>query len=633
VADITTEYEFAQQNRASPLPLSRVCRLSLNGEHLGFGRWAKRRGISTSVTVNMQIGSEAPFWFLNWKIGNNYYLVAVGNDVGVIHSPQSNYLYVSGPDYANGLIYSGPSVALDTFGLNAPTVAGYMETETKYVDEPYSLFAGGVYAAKVCSYEPVRRCKSPGTDILAEYGDHQDQLGAYVSGPVQYLKMPAAVIDSKATLAHWYRARMLTGLSGNWTMGKGEGQLRFVNSNNGSAWSDYGGEFFSDFSEMYDFATDPIPPCDRGIWYHGRGFWLQAGKTGCHHYLYWSNPLCPETTGLNDYSVAYDDGRAVQVGKFYLAVPVHCGVPTALVARGEVLLVLCEFGSWRVLRHPSMEGVYVLEQDNLWVGCVSAATISHGPEGVYWVSHQGIVLWDGVNAPRVVTETVLDPTDSDTLFASDLSACSGAYDQDRRNYVCVIAKSGGGQFGLCLHGEPLERNPNDVQYSTWTFGDNLATITGMGYDWYNRRLVYAFGAETVTAKTQVDDVYRDNHATEGDTYPYGPEVWSGELPRRLAEEDKHSLGCRIFLHRDNLDVEQTLSVYMDALRTTEEPAFGDPESLVWAADEMEPKYCCREGDFGRLLRVKITETSAYPLEIRAVQIGTESDIQAAHGVT
>jgi len=104
------------------------------------------------------------------------------------------------------------------------------------------------------------------------------------------------------------------------------------------------------------------------------------------------------------------------------------------------------------------------------------------------------------------------------------------------------------------------------------------------------------------------------------------------LPKRLAEEDKHGLGCRIFIHRDNLDVEQTLSVYMDLLRTTEEATFDSPESLVWAADEMEPKYCIREGDFGRLLRVKIEETSAYPLEIRGVQLGSIDNIKAAHGM-
>lgn len=626
------ERSFQMSNKASPLGLTRQCRVAKNGEHLADGKWTKRRGISTALTVDMQLGTDAPFWFFVWKIGNNYYRVAVGDEVAALHCPWSNYVYANGTSYSSGAIYSSPTGLVDGFGLNAPTLAGgaKITLSTKYVDEPYSAWASGGYLIYAVSYSPTRRCKSPPTLIpgVTPNTDVASDI-QWVGGCAQYLTYPAVSADGQATAVRWYRARVLSLDVGDYTTGPAQSvsELRFIKENGGESWVDYGLTNYST-AELLSYATDPIPPCDKALWWDGRGWWLKGAKTGCQHLLYYSPPACPETYTGSHFGVLAEEGQSIIAGESVLAISTDCGAPKALVAKGDTMLVLCEHGAWRVTRDQGQEGVYIVNQDMLWVGCVSAASIAHGPEGVYWTSHQGVAFWDGYHTPTVVTTEMLDPEDSDTAFASDMSETCAAYDVDRHLYIAAIPKSGGGQFGIALRCDNLQQA---VEYSLWEFGATLGTITGMGYDWHTRQVIYGFGTTTVTAKTQVDDVYRDNDPTTGSTYDYEVELWCGEI-ERSGEETKHTFGTRVFVERPSTAVAQTLAVSMQALRTTEESAWPTAKTLTWAIGAVKPEIVVGEALAGRLLRVKITNTDAYGLTLRAVQMGDEEAIRKAHGV-
>jgi hypothetical protein len=628
------ERNFAMRQKASPLGFRQVCRLALNGEQTAPGIFAKRRGITTTVTVDLVIGQTAPFRPIRWKIGSNYYLVAVGSDSDAFLNPWNNWLYARSPTFLTELsrIYSTPTYVIkEPWGIAVPVVTG---TATN-LGTTGSLFGSGGYLYAVTAWNEILKVESEpvfieATGFPAVSGLETIKL-VWIGGMGWSATIPAVTPPANATAIRYYRERMValrvSGSSYEVAITGDASHLRFIDEKtDGATWTDSGGQ---PLSRLLDYCYDVVPWAARSAPFRDGWLYLTATESPCTHKLVKSNPMCPETYAGNKKSVIAETDAGLIQGQSEWAVPVDCGVPTGLAVQGGVALVLCDHGGWRFVDGRA-SGLYDLLQDHTWVGCVSAATIAHSPEGVWWLAKEGVVLWRGSDSqPEVITLDIIDTTDSDTPFATDLSGAMGAYDVARHEYKVIVPKSGGGQFLLTVRGDRL---PNEVVVGKWTFGASLPTVTGMGYDWYTDQVIYFFGAYNgpLTAKAETAATYTEGASAS--TYDFGVEEWWGEVGGR-AGETKRAVAVRIFLHRTDTTTAQTVNVTLQGLRTSEETTAPTATELTWKIGETEPKSKESATDIlGRVVKVTLTNTDAKPLEFRCVQIGHPEEIRNVHEV-
>jgi hypothetical protein len=616
------------------LAFGRLCRAILNGEQVAPGILAKRCGITTAVTVDLVIGTLPPFRPIRWKIGNAPYLVAVGSDADAFLNPHNNWLYARAPTFPTGRIYSGPTTILkEPWGIAKPTVIG-IATRDGHTPSKFGT-SGLLYA--VTGWSEARKCESEPVFLLGEgcpdLGDDFDTTElVYVPGMGWSVSLPAVSLPAGATTIRYYRERMIS-VQGSAKTGyvfsfPGDAShLRFIDEKaDGAAWIDSGGQALS---RLLDYCYDVVPWASRSAAFKDGWLYLTtSAETPCAYKLIRSNPMCPETYAGNMKSVFAETDAGLMQGKSEWAIPTDCGLPIGLAVQGDRALILCEHGAWPFVDGPA-SGLYTL-MGHTWVGCVSAATIAHSPEGTWWLAKEGIVLWRGGDTqPEVITLDTLDTQGVYTHFAADLSGAMGAYDAARHEYKVVIPNYYGGQFLLTVRGDRL---PNEIVFAKWESPVNFPTITGMGYDWYLDKTVYFFGTyDALTGKVENPSAWAEGLITL--PYPFTVEEWWGEVGGHTPET-KRSVAVRIFVHRTNTTTAQTVSVTIQALRTTEEPTPPTAVDVTWGIGEVEPKIVEPPGDIlGRMVKVTLTNTDVYPLEFRCIQIGAAADIRAAEGVT
>jgi len=386
-------------------------------------------------------------------------------------------------------------------------------------------------------------------------------------------------------------------------------------------YNDYGR---SAMGGVLTYANTTVPFYSHAHWFDGRVFYGD-GQT-----VIYSNPACPETYAQTtsdgiDPILGFTEAGVVR-GKAEIPVPADFGPITGFVSVRNNCLVLCEGGWWSIVRLPGMIG-YGLNRGTSEVGCVSEATIAYGQGGVWWLSAAGVCFWDGINAPTVLTRDLIDPEDADTLFASDLSGASGAFDPLRSQYRVVVPKSGEGQFQLVLQ---TDRLPRELPISVWTNSATLAAIDGMGWDWSRQQIVYGFeSGGVVSGKSEKAATYTEG--TGDDTYLCTVEPWWLETTGPDGET-KHATAVRVFVHREDTTTAQTVDVVVGGLRTTEELAGPAAVTLTWAKGEYEPKKISAQPTLGRFTKLTLTNEDSKPFEFRAVQIGSEKEISLAAGI-
>ena len=723
--------DFGMNNRTAPLAAEKIVRLAKNGVHFARGRFRKRYGIATAVTVNLQIGHTPPFRLVPWKPASTAYLVAVGAECIAFVNPWNKYLYwraataapevtgtdakkytcvlphlsaaaankpVTGAGYAKYWVEKGstggtwvdatwyagggdgaiasaitPTYVDTEWGLAAPTGG-----TTSADGTTKSVFAAGFYLIGVASVDETRRVSSPLRKLTSSSAGATDK-GQPIAGPGWSITLPGITKDAKASHVYYYRTRGLTYSS--YIPASSWSHARYVNKSADGTWTPDSGD--QGRMGVFLHATDVVPACTITASFDDRQFYA-SGLT-----IYYSNKGCPETYAGSEDSALAEAGENLVQGKAILVVPPDCGDIVALTARGDILLVLCQYGCWMLARGgnlgeaslglPESTDYHVLP-DAIWIGCVSQASLAHSPVGDFWLSAEGIVLWPGgTTAPAVITQEILDPTDADTLFATDLSTACATYDLAERQYVVVVPKSGEGQFALTVRGDRL---PQEVILGTWTFATSLATVTGIGYDPANRRVVFLFGTNTVTAKAPTSGTYAEGDPDEvtgsdskvyqciaphlavagaagnkpitgsewatywtqagstggvwaagttyatGDTYGMEAEAFDGEID----PETKPTAAIRLFAHRSDTTHAQTVNAQVQSLKTDEEATLPAASALTWAIGETQPKAVAGTPIAGRIVRVRLVNTDPYAMEFRALQIGTLEEIRNAEKV-
>lgn len=701
------ETQFEMCNKIGPLTTRMgIVRLALNGEHVGGGRYAKRRGINTSVTIDKKVGAVAPFIVFPWPVtSSTTKLVAVGADAVAFIGPWNNYLYEMSPTYTTGKIWKwnpegGGSIdAVDTFGLSIPTTSGTLKNNDGATPPTTvcSSFGGGFYAVAATSWDEVRKCESeplfftatkPPTMTAANGEVYSSGTNPWsstvqgVPGPGWSIHIPAVTKDAAASNAYYYRARILAfSRFTDWQPAPSSdfAHLRFCGSSTtGNAWIDSNRQ---PPSRLLDYTYDVIPATTgypRACAFEGCWLW---GDTGDFTF-YGSNPACPETYGGNPKSVLAEVGGNLLSGKSEYVIRPTCGPFVEWATTGQTALALCKAGCWAI--HPGeTREVFQVTNDLMWIGCVSRATVSAGADGAWWwLSNEGIVFWDGHGPPAVITFGQIDTAHADTPFAADLSGACGAYDVARREYVCVIPKLGGGQFALVVRGDRL---PNSLACSAWRFGTGLATITGIGYDWANTRLVYTFGSSSLTAATMgtvcgdldptvvawstgavyaaaarviptaANGLYYQTTAggtasateptwptTVGATVVDGGVTWiccaqAYDFGAEMIGTEFHPGGwdqaaVGIFANRTTRSQAPSFAVTIDHMGNDEEPTAGTPIAAPMTANKLEVLKIAGQNVSGRCTRLRFINTDVNPLEIRAVVLGTEEEINSLEGV-
>lgn len=620
----TSVKDFAMNNRVSLLLAPRaIVRLALNADLPAPGRAALRRGIGDAgPTIDLVVGSTAPFRMVVWIKGANVYHILVGSNGFAIVNPINNYLYTRDATYTGGAIYSDPSTVVATsWGLAAPSAAAGMDQASTM-----SWFAGGGYACAATAYDPDRLVESePFFFTSATAGGITDKV-QMIPGCGFSISMPE--LSCAAAKARFYRTRLFTiGSSTGWMPVKTSdlSHLRMIDekATGGSpahvdAWTDTGEQ---PESRLLDYCYTVVPSSVIGAYYDGRYFYAVGNK------IIYSNPGCPETYAGNDYAILAEGDRDDYQGKAEFAVPADCGAITGLVVMGDTLLVLCQVGAWRVVR-VSDKGLYGVSLDNLWIGCVSQATIAYSPVGVWWVAVQGIVLWTGDGAPEVITDGCLDVTDDRTKFPSlaTLVGACGAYHLVDRKYVASIPGDGSttDPFVIVVRGDRL---PREVAYSVWRLRHSAGTPTGIGYDWTTDEMVYIFGTGASLAAYVHNDDYTDG---AGVTYPLGLELWSGmnERPTPYRPETKHNVGLRAFIDRHCGGDARTLTVAIRGRMATDDcDGDGVIDTLTLGANEHKGfEFTPQAGVSGRMFQIVLEYEDDAAFECREVQIHYPEDL-------
>ncbi|MBE3098401.1 MAG: hypothetical protein IMZ44_14910 [Planctomycetes bacterium] len=521
-------------------------------------------------------------------------------------------------------IRSGPTTYVaSAWGLSTPT-GGQLSAGA---DGTGGVLGSGFWAGAVSKWDEPRYVESAADMCSATtYGS---DVPCYESTKLQLLitirfGLVWPSVTTASSHARYYRARILSvhpiPIVAYPTPAGSMRLMRLIDTRaatggTAAGWTDAGGQAES---KLLTRTGTVIPLCKAAEFFDNQWFHARPYDGASAYKVYVGPPNCPETYAAEENSVLAENQFGVQQGRGIIPIPTACGPVTGLVAQGGTLLVLCEYGAWRITRTGNL-GLYGVAPDNLWVGCVSDATIAKGPEGTYWLAHEGIVLWPPNGLPQVFTLPFLDPADADTTFPVDLSGSFGAYDVNHRRYVVHVGTAS--SFGLCWSAETRK-------LAKWTFGSGLATLVGMGYDWITGELMfYSLADGTYTCKSPGAAAYKDTHATTGQTIDFKVEAWALATAK---QEQKADMTCRVIVHRTDVTAAQTLTASVLGLKTTEVAGgTATTGTLSWAISEYGPKVFNGATQRGRVFRVILNTTDAKPIQIRALQIGTREEIQKA----
>ena len=624
-------------NKSSPLLVPGfVQTLCLNGEMTELGHFKKRREIGTAVTVGNTFGSSAPYRIFRWTDAAGLsVLIAAGSDVVAFVNPVNGYLYIHGTGYTSGAIFddttSVPGSRFDSNGWGLVTPGATLPTTDRTTAS--SRMLGGGYAYVLTAYNDVRRVESlPCVVLVSATGapENGDQL-QWCSGPPQQVTFAAynpSSPDTDWTHIRTYRVRLMTfpkSSSGWFALPADPLQLSGLRLIREVAASfpltlvaDAGGQ---PLGPLLTHAGTPIPAsmvaAER---FDGRTFYAK-GST-----VYFSNPDCPETYAANvsNYPATGDkttpilgttEGGLVQ-GEGIVDLPPDMGPIVGFAASEDTLLALCQTGAWRMLR--LRDGItYGYAKQPLTLGCVSRATIASSPYGVWWLSEEGVVLWDGRHLPALVTKDVLDIGNSDTAFASDLSEACAAFHHRRQQYICAVPKSPSGQFLLCIQADkPLQRG---VAYSVWTL--NLASaISGMGYDFSVGEVIYKSGANFY--KATASPTYDENSLT----YSFRLKGWIVDNSGRPVAANPL---VRIKTLRDYVAGAQTLTLNVRGAPMPDESAGVNRSKALTLAANTRLNEGGLIGVSGEAMFIDIENDDSEPLTLLAVTL----ENSAAEGKT
>jgi hypothetical protein len=608
--------EFATNNKLGALMVpASLGRLAYNGEHYAPGRFRKRPGLTTAVTINLTVGSAAPFRMETWVAGATY-RIAVGADACVFTNPFNGMLYYRTSGGAG--ILADISTPYGAWGLSAPS--GGVTNVTPFPPTSgatSSSHASGYYAYAVRKRDPLTLTVSKPVFLTATKvaGSDTDKLQK-VSGPLQSVLIPnLGAVDL-------FRTRMLTFKNiRDWTPAPTSdfAHLRMIDAITGAI-TDSGGQADG---PLLDFCDDIPPFCAAAAFFDG--CWLY----GSGYKIYVSNPACPSNYAGNSKSVLMEgvNGELLHaLGE--ILIPTRAGTITGFAVMGDSCLVLCQHGAWPIIRG-NQPGLYGVSHDCLYVGCVSQATIAYSPAGVWWLATEGIALWTGAGAPEVITEHHIDPLHADTLFRADLSTACGAYDVPRKTYFCVVPKSTTGQFILAVRGDRL---PNQIMISKWEQLTGLGDIIGMGYDWYARRVVFLFTPGAIVGRALTAGTYSDKVGDAAGTYAFGPVfLWgANERVRAGAPLVKRSIGMILTVLREDVSTIQTVVTKVRGIYGPDDSIGTDvtlSPAAIWPIDSYKPVNAGSTLAAGRLFRISLMETSTKPFEFSSVAIGSADEMR------
>jgi len=626
--------EFGMDNRTSVL-VGDLTRLVVNAEFPALGRTALRRGLTTYDAADMQVGAAAPFRLFRWFVGGTSYLIAVGSDAEGFVNPLNNYLYArDAAGLAGGRIYSDaeavPTEVAALWGLAMPTAP----VTTDFAAATMSSLGSGFLLYFVSAWDPVRWVESLPVQCVATA--RPGVLTAFQTDQLQYIDNVSESVTFpevdvlEGTYMRVYRGRVLGGCLSQGTWPSPVQAFRhtrlveeklvttpYTAGGHVDAWTDKGGQ---PEKRLLDRCTYVVPFCKSAAYW--QAYWFHTRAPAAPYAFYYTRRNCPETYGGDEASILAEEQGGVRQAKAEGLVPTDAGPITGQAVYGNTLLVLCEYGCWPM--QPAREkGLWELSEDNLWIGCVSEATVTPSPYGTWWLAHEGIVLWPPGGAPQVLTMAVLDPAHPETDFAADLSAAFGAYDVKRRRYVVCIPRASGGQEFLVVQADRLPA----VHLGVWRFGASLGTVVGMGYDQKLGELMFAFAPEqAVIVMRFTDNVYIDGKAA--DLYALKIETW-GLTREPEAGEQKADVKVRLIVHRTDVSAAQSVDATVLGLKTAEEPGGTALEgTFTWAVGEYAPKIFPGDPSHGRVFRTTLEYAGGAALEVRALQIGTGQEIRA-----
>jgi hypothetical protein len=634
--------DFTMNNRDSALAGPALTTLVENAWWPGDGRCAVRRGITTTTTftINLTVGTTAPFTIIVWQVGTATRYIACGANALAFINPRNNYLYTRTADAA--VIYSDynttpGTIVSSTWGLDAPSVSvTKLDLETSTVG---GAFAPGFYACALSNWDETRQCESPATIATCE------KLGSgvpsYETSKLQIVKTIQWGIGwpahgSIGSHARYYRARVLNADSLGSRLPEAVGSiwhLRMVNQLASGAFSDDG--TLPD-GQVLSYATDVVPFYKSIATFDGMYIYALGNATADAYKFIWTRQGCPEIYCGSFKSILADLGNQVVRGIAEGFVPTTCGTVTAVADLGGQTLILCQRGSFQIIRS-EVPGCLSVNPDNLYVGCVSRQTIANSPYGLWWLSSEGVVLWQPGGQPRVVTAGIIDPDHADTDFAADLTSACGAFDVKNGHYVVRIPKDDGTQFALCVKPNFGETGVG-LHVSKWTFGSTVPAITGMGWNWVTQQLMFCYGT-TPTCYAQSETAYRDSNAAGTlSSYNHVLEiVWGGQVKARGDDlQNKHGVKVTVHAHRLDTTTAQTMSLSLRGMMSTLQ-SVGDTKTgltLTWDAGDVDPQTISPQGLDGRMFEATLTQATGAvaPMEIRSIQIGTPTDEVPEEGV-
>ena len=617
----------AMNDKSSPFEGGLIQHLCLNGEVRRPGYFEKRRGFATAVTLGATFGT-APYDLFRWTNASGSALVAVGADALAFVNPSNGYLYTRTSGASE--IYSDPTnfaTKVDTeWGLAEPSAV------TTTSSTAASRLAGGYYAYAISNYDATRNLDGPVSPVLAA---HDGDLLEGVSGPGQKVAFGDATLDAKASHLRVWRNRILTfpKASTGWYPLQADNLqfsgLRMIaeetknTSGAGSTHSvgdDTGGQ---PYGPLLAFATTVAPRCKAVIRFDGRWFYGNDAANSKPYRVVWSNPDCPETyaatttfgTGGPTVTPALGElgPNGIVQGEAVIDLPPDMGEIVGFASAGDQLLVLCQYGAWRIIRVGDFS--YGYARDPLSLGCVSKATIADSPYGTWWLAREGVVLWDGQTVPELVLRNQLDPSASDATFHATLTGACAAYHVRRGQYIVCVPQVTSGQFLLCVQADQPFRN--GYPFQKWTHGLPTA-IDGMGYDHTTGEVVYhlATSGDCWSAK---DATYQDGTASPA-SYAFGFDAWwarGGERGLVLANQDVY-LTC----YRSSVTNAQTITLNVRAAPTVDTSAgseTGDVTLTLGANARPIVGNIC--GVSGEAWHFSVRNTDAYHLALLAMSVG------------
>lgn len=604
--------------------------LCLNGEMRKPGHFEKRRGISTSVAVGQTFGSTAPYRVFRWTNASSSAIVVVGSDAIAFVNPTNGYLYVRTSGAA--AIYSNPAnfaTIVDTaWGLAEPTASTTSQSVAG------SRMNAGIYAYAISNYDETRRVEGPCSTVLVstDVGYETDQL-QYVPGKAyQVAFSDLASPDANASHVRVYRNRIAHFPSDNsgWQEVQADKSqyrgLRLIQEKAKNTSGGGGGHAFDNdeggqpTGALLTFATTVVPFCKASIRFDGR--WFYGANPSLPYRVIFSNPDCPETYAKNTTFGAGGPAVTPTLGELaeddlvpaeaIIDLPTTVGQIVGFASAGDQLLVLCQFGCWRIIRVGDF--AYGYARDPLSLGCVSQATVAASPFGTWWLAREGVVLWDGQTVPELVLRNHLDTAASATLFHgtfSSLAAACGAFNVRRSQYIVCVPQAVSGQFLLCVQADmPLR---NGYAYQKWT---TSLTIDGMGYDDTTGEVVYRISAGTCWSAT--DATYQDNTGAAA-SYDFGFDAWyarGGERPLVLANQAVY-LAC----YRNSVAAAQTVTLNVRAAPIADESAGTSTGNLTLSLGiSARSLIGTIAGVSGEAWHVSVRNTDAYHLDLMALSI-------------